>query len=134
MALMDRVRDVGRVIDSLCDRNAELRKQVEEIRASAAPEAVAAAEQRASDLEAEATRLRSELKNDGLLVHLKAAWAEVRLVKGETLTLSQKLDKACAEARAASKTLAEEIRQRPEKDRKLIEDYKKSQGFELGLT
>ncbi|THU62469.1 hypothetical protein C4D60_Mb01t05470 [Musa balbisiana] len=120
MALMDRVRNAGRVIGNLSDRNAELRRQIEEIRTGAAPEAVAAAEQRASNLEVEATRLRSELKaaeeqNKGLQVHLKAARAEVRMAKGETLVLNQKLD----EARAASEALADEIRQRPEKDRKL---------------
>ncbi|THU50168.1 hypothetical protein C4D60_Mb06t17260 [Musa balbisiana] len=139
MALMDRVCNAGRVIGNLSDHNAELRRKIEEIRAGAAPEAMAAAEQRASDLEAEAMHLRFELKvakehNNGLQVHLKAAQAEVRLAKGETLALSQKLDEARVEARAASKTLADEICQRPEKDRKLIEDYKKSKGFKLGLT
>ncbi|THU57112.1 hypothetical protein C4D60_Mb03t00060 [Musa balbisiana] len=129
MALMDRVRDAGRVIGSLSDRNTELRRQIEVIRASAAPEAVAAFEQRPSDPEAEATHLRSRLKaveeqNNGLQEHLKAARAEVRLAK----------DEACAEARAASETLADEIHQRLKKDRKLIKDYKKSKGFELGLT
>ncbi|XP_064989149.1 uncharacterized protein LOC135627113 [Musa acuminata AAA Group] len=43
-ALMDRVRDAGRVIGILSDRNAELRKQIEEVHAGAAPEAVAVAE------------------------------------------------------------------------------------------
>ncbi|THU50332.1 hypothetical protein C4D60_Mb06t19100 [Musa balbisiana] len=62
MALMDRVRDTGRVIGHLSDRNVELRREIEEIHAGTAPEAVAAAEQHVSDLEAEVTRLRSELK------------------------------------------------------------------------
>ncbi|THU52136.1 hypothetical protein C4D60_Mb10t00820 [Musa balbisiana] len=62
MALMDRVRDAGRVVDSLCNRNAELHKPIEEIRASAAPEAVVVVEQRASDMEAEPTRLKFKLK------------------------------------------------------------------------
>ncbi|THU50761.1 hypothetical protein C4D60_Mb06t23730 [Musa balbisiana] len=107
MALMDRVRDTGWVINSLSNRNAELHRQIEEIRASATPEAMAAAEQRALDLEVEATRLRSKLKadeeqNKWLQVHLKATQAEVRLAKGVTLALNQKLDEAHAEARAAS--------------------------------
>ncbi|THU51122.1 hypothetical protein C4D60_Mb06t27700 [Musa balbisiana] len=50
------------------------------------------------------------------------------------LALSLKLDEARAETRAASEALADEIHQRLEKDRKLIEAYKKSKGFELGLT
>uniref|UniRef100_A0A804K6Z6 Uncharacterized protein n=1 Tax=Musa acuminata subsp. malaccensis TaxID=214687 RepID=A0A804K6Z6_MUSAM len=57
--LMDRVRDASRALGVLSDRNAELRRQLEEVRAGAAPEAVAAAEQRASDLEAEVSRLSS---------------------------------------------------------------------------
>ncbi|THU67998.1 hypothetical protein C4D60_Mb05t30610 [Musa balbisiana] len=112
MALMDRVRDAGRVIGGLCDRNAELHKQIEEIRTSKAPKAVAATEQRASDLEAEATHLRSELKvdkeqNDRLQVHLKAARAEVHLAKSEMLALNQKLDEVRAEAQPASEALAD---------------------------
>ncbi|THU58437.1 hypothetical protein C4D60_Mb03t14240 [Musa balbisiana] len=83
MALIDRVHDTGRVIGNLSNRNAELRRQIEEIRAGPALEAVVATEQRASDLEAEATHLRSKLKvaeeqNKGLQVHLKATRAEFR--------------------------------------------------------
>ncbi|THU47710.1 hypothetical protein C4D60_Mb09t18510 [Musa balbisiana] len=59
MALKDRMRNVGRVIDSLSDRNAELHRQIKEIRAGVAPEAVATIEQHASDLEAEAMHLRA---------------------------------------------------------------------------
>ncbi|THU71285.1 hypothetical protein C4D60_Mb08t33950 [Musa balbisiana] len=135
MALMDRVRDAGRVIGNLSERNAELLRQIEEIRVGAALKAVAAAEQHASDLEAEATHLKSELKvaeerNKELQVYLKATQAEVRLAKGEMLALNQKLD----EAHAASGAMANEICQWPEKDKKLIEANKKSSGFELGLT
>ncbi|THU50982.1 hypothetical protein C4D60_Mb06t26170 [Musa balbisiana] len=117
MALMDCVRDAGRVISNLSDRNTELRRQIEEIRTRAAPEAVAVAEQRTSDLEVEATHLRSELK-----------------VAEEQNKGLQNLDEARVEARAASEALADEIRQWPEKDRKLIEAYKKSSSFEVELT
>ncbi|THU59489.1 hypothetical protein C4D60_Mb07t02660 [Musa balbisiana] len=58
-ALMDRVRDAGRVITALGARNAELRKQLGEARAGAGPEAV---EQQALGLEAEVERLRTELQ------------------------------------------------------------------------
>ncbi|CAL9779358.1 unnamed protein product, partial [Musa acuminata subsp. burmannicoides] len=51
-ALMDRVRDAGRIIGGLSGRNAELCRQVEEVRAGAGPEAMAAAEKRAADSEA----------------------------------------------------------------------------------
>ena len=137
--LMDHVRDVGRVIDILSDCNANLQKQVEEVRAGAAPEAVVAAEQRASDLDAEATRLRSELKayeewNKELQMHLKASVAEARSARGESVELIRRLEESRAEARGAAEALAVEIRQRPEKDKKLIEDYKDSSGFQLGLV
>ncbi|THU69296.1 hypothetical protein C4D60_Mb08t12940 [Musa balbisiana] len=139
MALMDRVRDAGRVIDHLSDRNAELHREIEEIRMGVAPEALATAEQRASDLKAEVTHLRSELKaaeeqNKGLQELLRSTKAEVRLARNEMLALNQKLEEVRAEARASSEALVDEIRQWPEKDKKLIEDYKKSSGFELGLT
>ncbi|THU66522.1 hypothetical protein C4D60_Mb05t15030 [Musa balbisiana] len=139
MALMDCVRDTGRVIGHLGDRNVELRREIEEILTGAAPEAVAAAKQHASDLEVEATHLRSELKateeqNKGLQELLRSTKFEVRLARGETLALNQKLEEVCAKVRAASEALVDEIHQRLEKDRKLIEAYKKSSSFELELT
>ena len=93
MALMDHVRDAGRVTGSLSDRNVELRRQIEEVGTGVAPEGVAAAEQCTSDLEAEVMHLKSELKvaeeqNNELQVHLKATQAEVRLTKGEMLALN----------------------------------------------
>ena len=136
---MDRVRDAGRVVDLLSDRNADLCKQVEEVRAGAAPEVVAATEQRASDLDAEATRLRSELKaseerNKELQMHLKVSVAEARSTRGESVELIRRLEELRAEARGAAEALSVEIRQRPEKDKKLIEDYKASSGFQLGIV
>uniref|UniRef100_A0A804IBZ2 Uncharacterized protein n=1 Tax=Musa acuminata subsp. malaccensis TaxID=214687 RepID=A0A804IBZ2_MUSAM len=138
-ALMDRVRDAGRIIDLLSDRNADLRKQVEEVRAGATPEVVVAAEQCASDLDAEVTRLRSELraseeKNKELQMHLKALVAKARSTRGESVELIRRLEESRAEARGAVEALSIEIRQRPEKDKKLIEDYKASSGFQLGLV
>ena len=59
---MDRVRDAGRVIGDLIKRNAELHRQVEEARAGAGLEAMAAAGKRTAEAEAEAARLKSELK------------------------------------------------------------------------
>ncbi|THU69398.1 hypothetical protein C4D60_Mb08t13990 [Musa balbisiana] len=139
----------------LVDRNIELRKQIEEVRAGAGPEAIAAAEQRASDLEAEATKLRSEIKraldlevettrlkaevkaageqNKELQALVRVTRTETRLARKEAASLQQKLEDALAEAKRASEALAVEADQRPEKDKKLIEDYKSSSGFQLGL-
>ena len=77
----------------MSDCNAELRRQIEEVGTRLAPEGVVAAEQRTSDLEAEVTHLKSELKvaeeqNNELQVHLKATQAEVCLTKGEMLALN----------------------------------------------
>ncbi|THU72513.1 hypothetical protein C4D60_Mb04t12930 [Musa balbisiana] len=158
-ALMDRARDAGRTLGVLVDRNIKLRKQIEEVRAGAGPEAVTAAEQRASDLEAEATKLRSAIKvaeqhaldleaetarlqaevkaageqNKELQPLVRVARTETRLEKKEAASLQQKLEEALAEAKRASEALAAEADQRPEKDKKLIEDYKSSSGFRLGL-
>ncbi|THU55153.1 hypothetical protein C4D60_Mb11t03560 [Musa balbisiana] len=159
-ALMDRVRDAGRALGVLIDRNIELHRQIEEVRTGVAPEAVAAAEQRASDLDAEVTRLKSEVsavvqrasdfeaegtrlkarvkeaeeQNKDLQTLLGTTRTEVRLANKEAVTLAQKLEEARAEAKRASEALAVETHQRSEKDKKLIEDYKESSGFQLGLV
>ncbi|THU69455.1 hypothetical protein C4D60_Mb08t14590 [Musa balbisiana] len=59
---------------------------------------------------------------------------ELRLLRTEAGTLKKKLEEAKAEARVAAEALAEESHLRPEKDKELIEAYKKSEGFEQGLT
>nr|XP_018675334.1 PREDICTED: uncharacterized protein LOC108951563 [Musa acuminata subsp. malaccensis] len=138
-ALMDRVRDAGRVIGGLVNRNVELHRQVEEVRAGAGPEAVAAVEKRATEFEAEAARLRSELEaakkaNEELQKTIRVERIELRLLKTEASALSKKLEEAKAETRAALEALAKEARLRPAKDKELLEAYKKSEGFELGLT
>ncbi|THU63738.1 hypothetical protein C4D60_Mb01t18990 [Musa balbisiana] len=114
VALMDRVRDVGCIVGILSDCNAKLRKQIEEVHAGATPEAVAAAEQRASDLEAETTRLKYEVKaaeeqNKELQMYLKSTRAEVRLANKEVVALTQKLEESRAEARGASEALVAEV-------------------------
>ncbi|THU69602.1 hypothetical protein C4D60_Mb08t16130 [Musa balbisiana] len=150
---MDRVRDAGWALEILSDCNAELHRQIEEVRAGAAPEAIAVAEQRASDLEAKATRLRAEVKayeqrvsdleveatwlksevkaaegqNKELQVFLRMTRAEARLARNEAL------EEALTEVKRASEALVVEMGQRSEKDKKLIEDYKESSGFQLGL-
>ncbi|XP_018675334.2 uncharacterized protein LOC108951563 [Musa acuminata AAA Group] len=138
-ALMDRVHDAGRVIGGLVNRNVELHRQVEEVRAGAGPEAVAAVEKRAAEFEAEAARLRSELEaakkaNEELQKTIRVERIELRLLKTEASALSKKLEEAKAETRAALEALAKEARLRPAKDKELLEAYKKSEGFELGLT
>ncbi|THU58954.1 hypothetical protein C4D60_Mb03t19920 [Musa balbisiana] len=146
-ALMDRVRDAGRVITALGARNAELRKQLGEVRAGAGPEAVAAVEQRALGLEAEVERLRTELQastergvelqtrleasegnNAELQTRLRACVAEARSARADSLEVIRRLEES------ASEDLEAEIRLRPKKDKKLVEDYKGSSGFQLGLV
>ena len=136
---MDRVRDAGQAIWDLSERNSELCRQLEEVRAGSGPEAVAAAEKRATDSEEEVARLRAELEQSGdsvkeLQEFLRLDRAELRLLKSEALGLTKRAEKAEAEARAASDALAEEVRLRPSKDKEAIEAYKRSENFELGLT
>ena len=64
-ALVDRVQDASRIISSLGDKNAELCGQVEELKAGARPEAVAAAKQRAINLEGKVAWLKLELEGTG---------------------------------------------------------------------
>ncbi|XP_064994331.1 uncharacterized protein LOC135630935 [Musa acuminata AAA Group] len=138
-ALMDKVRDAGRVIGGLVNRNVELHRQVEEVRAGAGPEAVTFVEKRTAESEAEAARLKSELEaskkaNEELQKITRVERTELRLLKTEASALGKALEEAKGEARAASEALAEEARLQPAKDKELLEAYKKSEGFELGLT
>ncbi|THU68072.1 hypothetical protein C4D60_Mb08t00040 [Musa balbisiana] len=126
---MDHVRDAGRVIAALGTRNAELRRQLDEVRAGAGPEAVAAAEQRALGLEAEVEWLRAELltsaergielqtrleasegQNTELQTRLKASMAEARSARADSLELIHRLEESRAEAWRASEALEAEIR------------------------
>ncbi|THU50055.1 hypothetical protein C4D60_Mb06t16040 [Musa balbisiana] len=153
VALMDHVRDAGHVITALGARNTELRRQMDEVRTGAGPEAVAAVEQRDLGLEAEVERLRTELQastergielqtrleasegnNAELQTRLRACVAKARSARADSLELIRRLEESRAEARRASEDLEAEIRLRPEKDKKLIEDYKGSSGFQLGLV
>ncbi|THU69220.1 hypothetical protein C4D60_Mb08t12120 [Musa balbisiana] len=128
--LMDRVCDIGRALGVLIDRNAELRKQIKEVCAGEGPERasdleaeatglkseIKAAEQRASDLEAEVTRLKAEVKaaeeqNKELQVLLRMTRTEARLVRKDAASLNQKLEEALAEAKRASEALATETDQ-----------------------
>ncbi|THU43161.1 hypothetical protein C4D60_Mb00t07090 [Musa balbisiana] len=126
---------------------------MDEVHARAGPDADAVVEQRALGLEAEVERLWSELQastkrgvelqtrleapegnNAELQTRLRASVAEARSARADSLELIRRLEESRAEARRASKDLEAEIRLRPEKDKKLIEDYKGSSGFQLGLV
>ncbi|THU54340.1 hypothetical protein C4D60_Mb10t24070 [Musa balbisiana] len=54
-------------------------------------------------------------------------------MEGELLDLSRNLEAARASVKKAEETLTEEIRAAPEKNKNLIEEYKESRGFQLGL-
>ncbi|XP_065001639.1 uncharacterized protein LOC135634875 [Musa acuminata AAA Group] len=152
-ALMDRVRDAGQVIAALSCCNVELRWQADEARAEAGPEAVAAVEQHALGSEDEVARLTSELqasterlaelqsqleaseaRNAKSQAHLKAAMVESRSARSDSIELIRRLEEARAEASGAIEALDAEIRQQPARDKKLVEDYKASSGFQLGLV
>lgn len=99
----------------MSDRNAELKRQLEKARAEAVPEAVEVAKRRASDLEAEAARLRFELKvaeerEKETQTQLRAFVAEARTARGESVELIRRLEEARAETREVSIALAEEVR------------------------
>ncbi|THU62254.1 hypothetical protein C4D60_Mb01t03200 [Musa balbisiana] len=124
MALMDRVRDTGRALGILSNRNAKLHRLIEEVRAGAAEQRASelevevtrlsfeamVAELRTLALEAEALRLKSEVKaveeqNKQLQGLLRVTRTEARLARNEAVTLTQKLEEALAEAKRASEAL-----------------------------
>lgn len=93
----------------------------------------------AAAAEAEISRLKSEAKAaderyEGLQGVLRVTRTEARLARNEAVALTKKLEEAAVEAKAASEALAAERSLRPKQDRKLIEDYKQSSGFQLGLV
>lgn len=93
MALVDQVQDVGWIINSLDDKIAEIRGQIEELKAGAM------AEQWATNLEGEVAWLKLELKNAGqqqagLREQLIESHRRVRSMEGELLDLSRSLEEA----------------------------------------
>uniref|UniRef100_A0A804JDG7 Uncharacterized protein n=1 Tax=Musa acuminata subsp. malaccensis TaxID=214687 RepID=A0A804JDG7_MUSAM len=98
-----------------------------------------AADERALALEAEVLRLRSEAKaaeeeKGNLRGLLEGAQSEARLARGEAVVLTQRLEGALADVKGASEALAAERERRPEKEKEIIEAYKQSSGFQLGLA
>ncbi|CAL9111863.1 unnamed protein product, partial [Musa textilis] len=118
---MDRTRDAGRIIGSLCERNSELHRQLEEVRVGSGPEAVAVAEKRASELDTEVAHLNTELKaaksaSDNLQKLLRVEKLENRLRKMEASDLAAKLASKEAEAKTSSEVLAKEKHLRSERE------------------
>ncbi|XP_018677038.2 uncharacterized protein LOC108951938 [Musa acuminata AAA Group] len=111
--LMDHVQDAGQIISNLGDRNAELRGQVEELKARAGPEAMASAEQWAVDLEGKVAWLRSELEGTGqqqasLREQPKESRGRVCSMETELLGLPRTLEEVRLWAMKAEEALAEE--------------------------
>ncbi|URD95262.1 hypothetical protein MUK42_32075 [Musa troglodytarum] len=133
-ALLDRVHDSGRLVNGLGERNLELRRQLEEARAGAGPEAVAAAEQRAADMGAEVARLTVELEaasaTEADLQKLLRTSAENRLRMEEA---SDWPPTSARRSRGRQGSPCRAEGSRPEKDREAVDAYKKSEGFLLGL-
>ena len=147
MAMIDRVHDVGRMINCMGDKITELRGQIEDLKAGPVPEAIAA-----TDLEGEVARLKLELGHDERLDSelreklggveqqlvetqrmLKESRGRVYSMEGELFDLSQNLEAARAKAKKAEEALAEETRAASEKGKKAIAEYKESCGFQLEL-
>ncbi|RWV93652.1 hypothetical protein GW17_00043878 [Ensete ventricosum] len=62
MALLDRVHDAGRVITLIDNKSDLLRKEVQKLKEGGNPEAVAAAERRATEAQALIENLQAELE------------------------------------------------------------------------
>ena len=99
MTLIDRVLDVGRAIERQMDLDDALWKVNLELRAKGGVEAIVAVEERATMLEGEVARLKTELEESR---------SNVRSLDDELLSLSQDVKAAKAIARAVEEVLEEE--------------------------
>ncbi|RWV79754.1 hypothetical protein BHE74_00000619 [Ensete ventricosum] len=61
MALIDQVHDAGRVIDYMGDKIFDLQSEIRELKEGPCMTVIMAAKQRATDLQAEVERLKSDI-------------------------------------------------------------------------
>ncbi|RRT62529.1 hypothetical protein B296_00030730 [Ensete ventricosum] len=156
-ALFDRVHDAGRGITSMDNRVDLLRKEVQRLKEGGDPDAVVAAEARASEAQSladnlqtkldEANRRRESMEAElrearGLLADLRRQLADSqgKLVesRGRLNDSESQLWNARTKVRQMETELLELTRSkdalRADLPRQAIEDYKKSSRFEMGLV
>ncbi|RRT32278.1 hypothetical protein B296_00046754 [Ensete ventricosum] len=125
MALFDRVHDAGRLITFMDYRIKQLQEELDALKSNGGPEAVAKAEERASELREELEKTKRERSEE--LLRRKASEKELHEVRSH-LGDAQRLLK---EARVRARKMDDELLQAL--PRQSVVQYKESLGFKEGL-
>ncbi|RZS17340.1 hypothetical protein BHM03_00049467 [Ensete ventricosum] len=133
MALFDRVHDAGRLITFMDYRITSLQQEIDALKSGGGSEAVAAAEERASELEKELEKTKRE--RDEALQRLETSDKE--LTRGDLSEAQRQLKEARVRARKMEDELLKSMKDlestQVELPRRAIDDYKESVGFKEGL-
>ncbi|RRT81271.1 hypothetical protein B296_00001055 [Ensete ventricosum] len=128
MALFDRVHDAGRLITFMDYRISNLQQQLNALKSGEGPEAVAKAEERASELEQE---------RDEALQRLEASEKELTEVRSNLAEIQRLLKKAWVRARKMDDELLQSVKAlesaRAELPKQAVDRYKESADFKEGL-
>ncbi|RRT31272.1 hypothetical protein B296_00048705 [Ensete ventricosum] len=135
MALFDRVHDAGRLITFMDYWISHLQQELDAQKLGGGPEAVAKAEERASELEQELEKTKRE--RDEALQRLEASEKELNEVHSSLFEIQRLLKEARVRAQKMDDELLQSIKAlenaRAELPRQSVDRYKESTGFKEGL-
>ncbi|RZS23593.1 hypothetical protein BHM03_00056559 [Ensete ventricosum] len=135
MALFDRVHDAGRLITFMDYRISHLQQELDALKSGGGPEAVAKAEERASELEQELEKTKQE--RDETLQRLEASKKELGEVRINLAEIQRLLKEVHVRARKMDDELLQAVKAlenaRAELPRQSVDRYKESTGFKEGL-
>ncbi|RWW66154.1 hypothetical protein BHE74_00026497 [Ensete ventricosum] len=108
MALFDRVHDAGRLITFMDYRITNLQQEIDALKSGGGPEAIAAAEERASELEKELEKTKRE--RDEALQRLEASDKELNEARGNLSEIQRLLKEARVRARKMDDELLQSVK------------------------
>ncbi|RRT41438.1 hypothetical protein B296_00032540 [Ensete ventricosum] len=135
MALYDRVHDTGRLITFMDYQISHLQHELNTLKSGGGPEAVAKAEERASELEQELEKTKRE--RDEALQRLNASEKELNEVRSSLSEIQRLLKEARVRAWKMDDELLQSIKAlenaRAELPKQSVDRYKESAGFKERL-
>ncbi|RRT83561.1 hypothetical protein B296_00011200, partial [Ensete ventricosum] len=135
MTLFDRVHDAGLLIAFMDYRISHLQQELDALKSGGGPEAVAKAEESASELEQELEKTKWE--RDEALQWLEASEKELSEVQSNLAEIQRLLKEARVRARKMDDELLQVVNAlenaRAELPRQAVDRYKESTGFKEGL-
>ncbi|RZS14399.1 hypothetical protein BHM03_00046071 [Ensete ventricosum] len=135
MVLFDRVHDAGQLITFMDYRITSLQQEINALKSGGGPEAVATAEEHASELEKELEKMRRE--QDEALQRLETSDKELNEARGDLSEAQRQLKEAWVRARKMDNELLHSMKDlestRAELLRRAVDDYKESVGFKEGI-